>query len=255
MRDRGIFDLSGKVALVTGGSRGLGREMVRAFARAGADVVIASRKRDACEELAAEIRSTTGRDALGVACHVGEWEQVGRLAETTYAHFGKIDVLVNNAGLSPIYDHVSNVTEALYDKVLDVNLKGPFRLSAIVGTRMVQGDGGSIIFVSSTASQSPGANTIPYGAAKAGVNNMTVGFARAFAPKVRVNCIVPGPFLTDISKAWDMEAFNRTVAKSILLQRGGEPEEIVGAALYFASDASSFTTASQLVVSGGTAGG
>jgi NAD(P)-dependent dehydrogenase (short-subunit alcohol dehydrogenase family) len=254
MASGGIFDLSGKVALVTGGSRGLGREMVRAFARAGADVAIASRKLDACEELAAEIRSTTGREALAVACHVGNWEQVGRLAETTYAHFGKVDVLVNNAGLSPIYDHVSNVTEALYDKVLDVNLKGPFRLSAIVGTRMAQGDGGSIIFVSSTASQSPGANTIPYGAAKAGVNNMTVGFARAFAPKVRVNCIVPGPFLTDISKAWDMEAFHRTAERSILLQRGGQPEEIVGAALYFASDASSFTTGSLLVVSGGSAG-
>jgi NAD(P)-dependent dehydrogenase (short-subunit alcohol dehydrogenase family) len=255
MGDGELFDLSGKVALVTGGSRGLGRAMVRAFARAGADVAIASRKLDACEELAAEIRSTTGREALAVACHVGEWEQVGRLADTTYAHFGKIDVLVNNAGLSPIYDHVSNVTEALYDKVLDVNLKGPFRLSAIVGTRMAQGSGGSIIFVSSTASQSPSANTIPYGAAKAGVNNMTVGFARAFAPKVRVNCIVPGPFLTDISKAWDMEAFNRTAAKSILLGRGGEPEEIVGAALYFASDASSFTTGSQLIVSGGAGGG
>ena len=163
-------------------------------------------------------------------------------------------MLVNNAGLSPIYDHVSNVTEALYDKVLDVNLKGPFRLSSIVGTRMAQGDGGSIIFVSSTASQSPSANTIPYGAAKAGINNMTVGFARAFAPKVRVNCIVPGPFLTDISKAWDMEAFKQQAARSILLRRGGEAEEIVGAALYFASDASSFTTGSQLVVSGGTTG-
>ncbi len=249
-----MFDLSGKVALVTGGSRGLGREMVRAFAAAGADVVIASRKLDNCEELAAEIRASTGRDALAVACHVGEWDQLDRLAETAYAHFGKIDVLVNNAGLSPIYDHVSNVTEALYDKVLDVNLKGPFRLSSIVGTRMAQGDGGSIIFVSSTASQSPSANTIPYGAAKAGINNMTVGFARAFAPKVRVNCIVPGPFLTDISKAWDMEAFKQQASRSILLRRGGEAEEIVGAALYFASDASSFTTGSQLVVSGGTTG-
>jgi NAD(P)-dependent dehydrogenase (short-subunit alcohol dehydrogenase family) len=249
-----MFDLSGKVALVTGGSRGLGREMVRAFAAAGANVVIASRKLDNCEELASEIRVSTGRDALAVACHVGEWDQLDRLAETAYAHFGKIDVLVNNAGLSPIYDHVSNVTEALYDKVLDVNLKGPFRLSSIVGTRMAQGDGGSIIFVSSTASQSPSANTIPYGAAKAGINNMTVGFARAFAPKVRVNCIVPGPFLTDISKAWDMEAFKQQASRSILLRRGGEAEEIVGAALYFASDASSFTTGSHLVVSGGTTG-
>jgi NAD(P)-dependent dehydrogenase (short-subunit alcohol dehydrogenase family) len=253
--DATAFDLTGRVALVTGGSRGLGREMVRAFARVGADVIIASRKLDACEALAEEIRSSTGRSALAVACHVGEWDQVGELADRAYEHFGKVDILVNNAGLSPIYDHVSNVTEALYDKVLDVNLKGPFRLTALVGTRMAEGDGGSIIFVSSTASMNPAANVIPYGAAKAGVNNMTLGFARAFAPKVRVNCIVPGPFLTDISRAWDMEAFERGAAKSILLGRAGDPGEIVGAALYFASDASSFVTGSQLVVSGGSAGG
>jgi NAD(P)-dependent dehydrogenase (short-subunit alcohol dehydrogenase family) len=255
VEDAQLFDLTGRVALVAGGSRGLGREMVRAFARAGADVVIASRKLDACEALAEEVRSATGRRALAVACHVGKWDQVGELADEAYAQFGRVDVLVNNAGLSPIYDHVSNVTEALYDKVLDVNLKGPFRLSALVGTRMAAGDGGSIIFVSSTASLSPGANVIPYAAAKAGVNNMAVGFARAFAPKVRVNCIVPGPFLTDIAKAWDMEAFQRTAAKSILLGRAGNPDEIVGAALYFASDASSFVTGSQIVVSGGSAGG
>src|SRR5487761_2247169 len=206
MDQSALFDLTGKIAVVTGGSRGLGREMVRAFARAGADVVIASRKLDACEALAAEVRNTTGRRALAVACHVGDWTQIEQLAEAAYAEFGRVDVLVNNAGMSPIYEHVADVTEELYDKVLDVNLKGPFRLSAIVGSRMAEGAGGSIIFVSSTASLSPGGNVIPYGAAKAGVNNMTVGFARAFAPKVRVNCIVPGPFLTDISKAWDMEA-------------------------------------------------
>ncbi|MEO8540592.1 MAG: SDR family NAD(P)-dependent oxidoreductase, partial [bacterium] len=229
------FDMTGKVALVTGGSRGLGRSMILAFAEAGADVIIASRKLDSCEELAAEVRSRTGRKALPVACHVGEWDQVERLAETAYAEFGKVDVLVNNAGMSPIYDHVNNVTEALYDKVLDVNLKGPFRLSAIVGTRMVAGDGGSIIMVSSTASQHPGANVITYAAAKAGVNAMTVGFAKHFAPKVRVNCIIPGPFLTDISKAWDLEEFAQRAKTTIPLQRGGEPDEIVGAALYFAS--------------------
>ncbi|MBF6600904.1 MAG: glucose 1-dehydrogenase [Dehalococcoidia bacterium] len=250
-----IFDLSGKVALVTGGSRGLGREMVRAFARAGADVVIASRKLDACEALAAEVRAETGRQALAVACHVGEWEQVERLAEAAYGRFGQIDVLVNNAGMSPTYDGVESVTEALWDKVLDVNLKGPFRLTSLVGARMAAGDGGSIVFISSTASQTPGADVIPYGAAKAGINNMTAGFARAFAPKVRVNCIIPGPFLTDISKAWDMEAFERAAARGILLRRGGAPAEIVGAALYFASDASSFTTGAHLVVSGGQAGG
>ena len=249
--DGSIFNLSGKTALVTGGSRGLGREMVLAFARAGADVVIASRKLENCESLAREVTETTGRAALPVACHVGEWGQVERLAETAYERFGRIDVLVNNAGMSPIYDHVSNVSEALYDKVLDVNLKGPFRLTSIVGTRMAQDGGGSIIMVSSSAAVHPTANVIPYAAAKAALNAMTVGFAQAFAPKVRVNCIMPGPFLTDISKAWDLAAFERQARQTIFLQRGGRPDEIVGAALYFASDASSFTTGAVLPVTGG----
>lgn len=246
------FDMTGKVALVTGGSRGLGREMVLAFAEAGADVIIASRKLDSCEATAREVRERTGRRALPVACHVGEWDQVEQLAETAYKEFGKVDVLVNNAGMSPIYDHVNNVTEALYDKVLDVNLKGPFRLTAMVGTRMTEGDGGSIIMVSSTASQHPGANVISYAAAKAGLNAMTIGFAKHFAPKVRVNCIIPGPFLTDISKAWDLEAFKKNAKATIPLQRGGEPEEIVGAALYFATEASSYTTGALLTVAGGS---
>ncbi len=247
-----LFDLTGKVALVTGGSRGLGRSMVLAFADAGADVVIASRKLDSCEQLAAEVEKTTGRAALPVACHVGEWDQVEHLAEAAYARFGRVDVLVNNAGMSPLYDNVANVSEALYDKVLDVNLKGPFRLTSLVGTRMAEGDGGSVIMVSSTASYHSGADIIPYGAAKAGLNNMTLGFAKALAPKVRVNCIVPGPFLTDISKAWDMESFNARAATTIPLRRGGQPDEVAGAALYFASAASSFTTGAILTISGGS---
>jgi NAD(P)-dependent dehydrogenase (short-subunit alcohol dehydrogenase family) len=249
--DTNLFDLTGKVALVTGGSRGLGREMVLAFARAGADVVIASRRLESCEEAAREVEQTTNRRALPVACHVGEWDQVEALAARAYQHFGKIDVLVNNAGMSPLYDHVGNVSEALYNKVMDVNLKGPFRLTALVGTRMAEGDGGSIIMVSSTAAIHPRMNVIPYAAAKAGVNAMTAGFAHAFGPKVRVNCIMPGPFLTDISKAWDLEEFNQRAESSIFLKRGGHPEEIVGAALYFATAASSFTTGAILEVSGG----
>jgi NAD(P)-dependent dehydrogenase (short-subunit alcohol dehydrogenase family) len=198
------------------------------------------------------VERTTDRRALPVACHVGEWGQVEALAETAYARFGRVDVLVNNAGMSPLYDHVSNVSEELYDKVLDVNLKGPFRLTSLIGTRMAADAGGSIIMVSSTASLTPRANVITYAAAKAGLNAMTVGFADAFAPKVRVNCIIPGPFLTDISKAWDMESFQRRAETSIPLRRGGEPGEIVGAALYFASAASSFTTGALLTVSGGS---
>ena len=242
--------LRGKVALVTGGSRGLGRAMVLGFARAGADVVIASRKLDACEAVAREVEGT-GRRALAHACHVGHWGEVEALAEAAYAHFGRIDVLVNNAGMSPVYPRPVDVSEDLFDKVIGVNLKGPFRLTAIVGERMMESDGGSIINISSTASERPGANVIPYAAAKAGVNAMTEAFAHAFGPKVRVNCIMPGPFLTDISKAWDMTAFEQQ-ARRFDLRRGGDPEEIVGAALYFATDASSYTTGAILRIDGGS---
>lgn len=246
-----LFDLSGKIALVTGGSRGLGREMVLAFARAGADVVIASRKLDACEATAKEVERETGRRALAIAAHVGKWHEVEQLAERAWREMGKIDVLVNNAGMSLLYDHVANVSEAMWDKVVDLNLKGPFRLTALLGTRMAQHGGGSIINVSSVAATRPGANVIPYSAAKAGLNAMTIAFAHALGPKVRVNCIMAGPFLTDISKAWDMEQFQKRAKLFIPLQRGGEPHEIVGAALYLASSASSYTTGAILGVHGG----
>ena len=250
MTDR--FDLTGKVALVTGGSRGMGREMVRAFAQAGADVVIASRKMSACEKLAFEVESNTDRKALPYSCHVGHWDQIEGLVDAAYKRFGKIDILVNNAGKSPIYGNLVEVSEELYDKVLAVNLKGPFRLMALVGTRMAEaGDGGSIINISSIGSIRPSPDIIPYSAAKAGLNAMTVGFAHAFGPNVRVNCIMCGPFFTDISKAWDMKAFNKR-AKTYALGRGGEPQEVVGAALYFAGGASSFCTGAVLRLDGGT---
>ena len=245
-----LFDLTGRVAVVTGGSRGLGREMVLAFAERGADVVIASRKLANCEAVADEVRAL-GRRALPVAYHAASWDGAEELAAAAYAEFGKVDVLVNNAGMSPLYPSIDAVTEDLYDKVMGVNLKGPFRLSALVGTRMVADGGGSIIFVSSIASQRPTAGELVYGAAKAGVNALTYGLARTLGPSVRVNCIVPGPFLTDISKAWDMDSFNRSASAGFALQRGGEPGEIVGAALYFATAAGSYTTGTTLNVDGG----
>jgi len=247
------FDMTGRVAVVTGGSRGLGKAMVEAFARRGADVVVASRKLPACEMLAREVSEETGRRAIGVACHVGHWDQCDQLFETVYAEFGRCDVLVNNAGMSPLYESLGSVSEELFDKVIGVNLKGPFRLSAIFGERMLADGGGSIINVSSIAAVQPTPNEAAYGAAKAGINNMTVSFARAFGPSVRVNTIMPGPFLTDISKAWDLEDFARRAEESIPLKRGGEAEEVVGAALYFASDASSYTTGSVLKIDGGAA--
>ncbi|MBM3346316.1 MAG: SDR family oxidoreductase [Betaproteobacteria bacterium] len=244
------FLLTDKVALVTGGSRGLGREMVLAFAQAGADVIIVSRKLDACETLARQVEATTGRRAMAYACHVGHWEELPKLVDAAYARFGKIDILVNNAGMAPVYDHIVNVTEALFDKVLEVNLKGPMRLSALIGTRMAEGAGGSIINISSAGAIHPRPDILPYAAAKAALNTITQSFAHTFGPKVRVNCIMPGTFLTDISKAWDLEKFQKR-AQAFALKRGGEADEIVGAALYFASDASSYTTGSVLGVEGG----
>ena len=250
-----LFDLTGRVAVVTGGSRGLGRAMALAFAERGADVVVASRKLEACEAAAREIE-LLGRRALPVAYHAGIWDDSRRLYDTVYDEFGRCDVLVNNAGMSPLYPSVDSISEALYDKVMDVNLKGPFRLSALVGTRMAGpdhggSDGGSIIFVSSIASHRPSPNELVYGAAKAGVNNLTYGLARTLGPKVRVNCIAPGPFLTDISTAWDLDSFERSAKAGFALGRGGEPDEIVGTALYLASDASSYTTGAVIDVDGG----
>ena len=173
------------------------------------------------------------------------------MADVAYDTFGKVDVLINNAGMSPLYPSLSTVTEELFDKVVGVNLKGPYRLSAIVGERMAEGDGGSIINVSSNAAVQPSPNSEPYGACKSGINSLTLSLAYAFAPKVRVNCIQPGPFMTDISKAWDLEAFERNAKTKIALQRGGEPEEVVGAALYLAGPTGSYTTGAVIAIDGG----
>ena len=244
-------DLSGKVALITGGSRGLGKAMALGMAECGADVVISSRKIDGCEELCEQIRSAYGRRAFAYAAHVGHWSELDGLVDAAYGAMGHVDILVNNAGLSPLYSSLFEVSEELYDKVFGVNLKGPFRLSALIGERMVADRGGSIINISSIAAVRPTTNELPYAAAKAGLHVMTIGFAQELGPSVRVNTIMAGPFLTDISKGWDMDHFN-AAAEHFALRRAGQPEEIVGAALYFASDASSYTTGSILAIDGGS---
>lgn len=242
-----MFDLTGKVALVTGGSRGLGWQMVRAFAAAGADVVIASRKLDACEVAAKEIRQL-GRRALPVAAHVGRWDDVDRLVDAAYDEFGKVDILVNNAGMSPLAPSSEETTEELFDKVLGVNFKGPFRLGSLVGRRMADGGGGSIINISSSGALFPQPRFGPYAGAKAALNALTTVFAMEYGPKVRVNTISAGPFLTDISKAWAPE--KREITRSAL-GRPGDPAEIISTALYLASPASSYTTGSLIRVDGG----
>jgi NAD(P)-dependent dehydrogenase (short-subunit alcohol dehydrogenase family) len=245
-----LFDLTGKVVLVTGGSRGLGREMVLACAHMGADVVIASRKLDNCQVLATEVEETTGRQAMPYGVHVGHWNELDGLVEAVYARFGRVDVLINNAGMSPLYDTLSDVSEQLFDSVVNLNFKGPFRLCALIGERMVADGGGSIINVSSSGSIRSGKSIIAYAGAKAALNSMTEGLAQAFGPTVRVNTLMSGTMMTDIAKAWDLEAMAPSLER-IALRRIGEPSEVVGAALYFASAASSYTTGATLRIDGG----
>lgn len=241
-----LFDLTGKRILVTGGSRGLGLQMVRAFAACGADVAIASRKIDACEAVAEEVRKA-GRKALAIAANASRWEDMERLADEVYAGFGGLDVLVNNAGMSPaVPSH--EVTEALFDKILGLNFKGPFRLASLVAKRMYDGDGGVIINTSSSGALVPLPTVVTYAGAKAALNAMSVSLAREYGPKVRVNSLSAGPFLTDIADAWDPAA--RENANNSL-GRPGRPEEIVSTALFLASDASSFVTGSIVRCDGG----
>jgi NAD(P)-dependent dehydrogenase (short-subunit alcohol dehydrogenase family) len=246
-----LFNLTGRVILITGGSRGLGREMALAVAKCGADVVIASRNLDSCKATSKQIEEETGRTAMPYQVHVGRWDQLDELVDAVYERFDKLDVLINNAGMSPLYDSLTTVSERLFDAVMNLNLKGPFRLSALVGEKMVAAGGGSIINVSSSGSLRPAAHMLPYAAAKAGLNALTEGLAKAYGPTVRVNTLMAGPFLTDISKSWNLDQATVNPFSHLSLQRAGDPSEIVGAVLFLASDASSYTTGSILRVDGG----
>ncbi|MET8976525.1 glucose 1-dehydrogenase [Streptomyces sp. NPDC004539] len=247
-----LFDLTGRTVLVTGGSRGLGRAMAFGAARCGADVVIASRTYEACEAVAAEITRETGRAALPHAVHLGRWDELPGLVDAVYERFGRLDGVVNNAGMSPVYDDLTTVTEKMFDSVLNLNLKGPFRLSVLAGTRMAEAGGGSIVNVSSTGSIRPRPGIVPYAAAKAALNSVSEGLSQALGPGVRVNTLMCGPFATWATRGWqdDPERLAEGV-RPHALQRIGEPREIVGAALYLLSDASSYTTGAMLRVDGG----
>lgn len=241
-----LFNFTGKIALVTGGSRGLGRQMALALAQRGADIIIASRKLDACEKAAGEVRAL-GRRALAVAAHVGRWEECDRLIETAYAAFGRIDILINNAGMSPASPS-HETSERLFDSVLNLNFKGAFRLASQIGHRMSEGDGGCIINISSTGALMPLPGVVAYGGTKAALNAMTVSLAKEFAPKVRVNTLSAGPFRTDAHADWteaDLAKFTN------FLRRPGDPREIETAVLALASPASSFITGALLQVDGG----
>jgi len=245
------FDLTGRVAVVTGGSRGIGRAVADGLAAAGADIVVASRRIDACEQAAREIRAGHGHQTLAVACHVGRWAECDALVDATYERFGRCDVLVNNAGMSPLYADLQSVTEELYDKTHAVNARGPFRLGVGFGVRMAEADGGSIINVSTAGALRPQTFDLPYAMAKAGLNALTLGLAGAWAPKVRANLVMPGAFDTDITKAWSPEMKHQAGAGNPM-GRIGRPDDMVGACLFLASDASAYVNGSQLLVDGGS---
>lgn len=245
-----LFDFTGRIALVTGGSRGLGYQMVKAFAERGADVIIASRKLENCEKVAEECRAL-GVRALALSAHVGRWDECDRLIEEAYAAFGRVDILVNNAGMSPrMPSH--EVNEKLFDSVLNLNFKGPFRLASQIGKRMYDGAEehgvGCIINVTSSGSLMPLPQVVPYGSSKAALNAMSRSLAWEYAPKVRVNTLSPGAFRTDIVEAWPDKGQG-----PIPIPRGhaADPEEIVTAALFLASPASVNVTASLVRCDGG----
>ncbi len=247
-----MFDVTAKVVLITGGSRGLGKAMALEFARRGAKLAVASRKLDECEKVAQEIEAM-GAEALAVVCHVGRWDTLEAVIDKVVEHFGRLDVLVNNAGMSPLAPSLLDTSEALFDKIIDVNLKGPLRLTALAATQMARTGGGSIINISSLASLKPTALTTVYSAAKAGLNALTAASAQEYAAsKVRVNCIVCGTFDTDATAGFVRnEESLPLVLEPIAMNRVGQPEEVVGAVLYYASDASSYTTGSCITVDGG----
>ena len=249
-----LFDVAGKVAIVTGGSRGLGRALSLGLAQHGCHVVVASRKLENCEEVAAQARAY-GVEALPVAVHAGRWDEVERLVDATYDRFGRLDVVVSNAGMAPVSPSMVGVSEQLFDSTMNLNFKGPYRLACVAGTRMAAAGGGSIINVSSGAAVATRPGAPIYGAAKAALNAVTIALAIEYGPSVRVNTIGLGPTETDVNKHWfPTPEFQASAKRAMALQRCAAPEEILGTVLYLASEASSFTTGTVIAVDGGIYG-
>jgi NAD(P)-dependent dehydrogenase (short-subunit alcohol dehydrogenase family) len=245
-----VIDLAGKSALVTGGSRGIGRAIVTRLATQGADVAFTYKGNAEAAAETVGIVEGLGRRALSVQGDASQADVAETVVKAVIESFGKVDILVNNAGSSPLAPSSLETPEQLFDRIVSLNFKGPFRLMSLVGSRMAAGTGGSIINISSAGALRPRPQIAPYAGAKAALNAITEAFAFEYGPKVRVNTISPGRFLTDVSKAWSEEhKLNPTAA----LRRSGQPEEIVTAALYLASSKSSFTTGSLVRVDGGIA--
>jgi NAD(P)-dependent dehydrogenase (short-subunit alcohol dehydrogenase family) len=243
------LDATGKVVVITGASKGLGRAMALGFAEAGADVVVSSRKIEACEVVADEIRAL-GRNALPLQCHVGDWDECATLVDASIAAFGRIDVLVNNAGIAPVPPSLREVTAELFDKTVAVNLKGPLRLTALAAEHMTEG--GTVINISSTASLHAVPSTVVYAAAKAGLNALTKAAAAEYGPRgIRVNAIVCGTFHTDSFHHGKSLEVQEDLAANVGLRRIASADEIVGTALFLASEASAYLSGELVVLDGG----
>ena len=248
------FDVSGKVCVVTGSTKGIGRAMVQGFAEGGAKVVVSSRKQDLCDEVAKELSAQTGAEVLGLACHVGEWDAIPGFVEQVVDRFGTIDVLVNNAGINPAHVSPTDMTLEYWRKVFSVNLEGPLRMSQLVAPVMRDGGGGSIVNIGTMAAYGPGPSICAYGSSKAGLLNLTKAMAMDWAKwNVRVNLLSPGPFTSEmlLGAAAKDPGYLDMVAGGTHLKRVADPQEIVGPVLYLASDASSYVTADDISVSGG----
>ena len=241
--------LDGKVALVTGGSRGIGRAIAARFAEAGAAVMLAARKAEALEQTASDLAGLDGAVAWHAA-HAGDPDAARRCVDATVEHFGSVDVLVNNAATNPYFGPLMELDLARAEKTAQVNQIAALTWTQEAWRASMQSGGGVVINVSSIGGFSVEPGIGWYNVTKAALIHITRQLAYELGPTVRVNCIMAGPFLTDVSRVWDMEAFEQG-AQRFGLKRGGRPEEVVGAALYFASDASSFTTGAVLRVDGG----
>ena len=246
------FSLEGKNAIVTGSTRGIGLAIAKEFLAAGATVTICGRKREGVEHAMSELGDAT-ENVLGVAAHVGQPDDLDQLIRQAESRFGPVNVLVNNAGTNPYYGPIVESEEWAWDKTMDVNLKGPYTLCKMLGTKMVQAGAGSIINIASVAGLTAAPNQGIYSVTKAALIMLTKVLARELGRHgVRVNCICPGVIKTRLSEAlWRDEAAEKKSAGMKALKRIGTPDELVGAAVYFASDASSFTTGAVLQVDGG----
>ncbi len=246
------FDLSGKVAIITGASRGIGQAIAEAFAAAGAKVVLTSRKQDALDEAAAQIRETQG-EALPIACHTGDPESITALVAQVQERYGGIDILVNNAATNPHFGPILTAEASHWDKILDVNVKGYFQMAKACAPIMTSRGGGKIINVASVAGIEPGPMMGIYSVSKAAVLMLTkVLAAELAAANIQVNAIAPGFVKTKFSSVlWQTPEIHDMVIKSVPMRRIAEAEELCGIALYLASPSSSFTTGGTFVIDGG----